>query len=436
MPADANRKPSTATRHVRRSATAATPRVDVDICVIGSGAAGISAALEAAKLGRKVALIDGLPQLGGQAVNSIIGTFCGLFSNGLECFQTVHGIADGILRDLGAANALHYRRTAHTTVVMYDEIALSRWIEEEVRHAGITVILGAVMRAAHVSGRRIERLELATRYGDLELTARGFVDASGDAALAWLSGLPCQEAADGPVYGTQMVVLENVDETHHPEREEMAQRLRDKGLAGGLTRIQGFSFLFPGRGTALVNLTHVETPLDPLEASRLALEGKAAADKVVAFLKAEYPRAFAAARVRSYGFPGIRQTRWIAGRHQLTADEVRQGVRFPDAIARTSWPIELHDRPEGYVWEQFDEQHMHYVPFGALVSPEVDNYVAAGRCIDGDTAALSSVRVMGPCIAMGAAAAHALDLAGTGSVHQIDMAALGRRVARNVEGRD
>ena len=61
---------------------------------------------------------------------------------------------------------------------------------------------------------------------------------------------------------------------------------------------------------------------------------------------------------------------------------------------------------------------------------------AAGRCIDGDVAALSSVRVMGPCIAMGAAAAHALDLAGAGSVHQIDGAALRKRVHDNVERRD
>ena len=48
--------------------------------------------------------------------------------------------------------------------------------------------------------------------------------------------------------------------------------------------------------------------------------------------------------------------------------------------------------------------------------------------------ALSSVRVMGPCIAMGAAAAHALDLAGSGSVHQLDMEALKRRLAANLEG--
>ena len=47
--------------------------------------------------------------------------------------------------------------------------------------------------------------------------------------------------------------------------------------------------------------------------------------------------------------------------------------------------------------------------------------------------ALSSVRVMGPCIAMGAAAAHALDLAGTGSVQDIDLAALRQRLRANVE---
>jgi hypothetical protein len=187
---------------------------------------------------------------------------------------------------------------------------------------------------------------------------------------------------------------------------------------------------------ALVNFTHVETPLEPFAASRVGLEGRAQADRVMIFLKNEYPQAFGKARVRAYGLPGIRQTRWIVGRQQLTLEDVRAGTRFPDAIARTAWPIELHDRPEGYVWEPFGEDHMHYVPFGSLVPSEADNLVAAGRCIDGDTAALSSVRVMGPCIAMGAAAAHALDLAGSGSVQQIDTAALAKRVWDNVERRD
>jgi flavin-dependent dehydrogenase len=431
-------KIATATRIVRRATGTSVRHVSADICVLGAGIAGVSAALEAARLGRNVALLDALPALGGQAVNSIIGTFCGLFANGTHGHQLTHGIADDILHDLGAQGALHYRRggPSNTTVVMYDEVALSRWVEEAVRKAEVTVLLGAILRAVTRDGARVRALDLATRYGDIRLSAAGFVDATGDAALTFEAGFPCREHADGPIYGTQMIVLEGIDEARQPARSELTARARAKAADYGLVRTDGFAFVFPGRATALVNLTHVETPLDPIAASRNALVGKAQADRVLHFLKREYPEAFGKARVRSYGLPGIRQTRWIAGRAQLTLDDVRAGTRLPDAIARTAWPIELHDRAEGYVWEPFPDDHVHYVPFGSLVPAEADNIVAAGRCIDGDSAALSSVRVMGPCIAMGAAAAHALDLAGSGSVAQIDIAALRRRVRDNIERTD
>jgi hypothetical protein len=237
-----------------------------------------------------------------------------------------------------------------------------------------------------------------------------------------------REAADA------LMNLEGVDEAalHRLPRDAIAQRLEAKAEAYGLVRRDGFAFAFPGSGEALVNLTHIETPLEPYAASRMVLEGRAQADRVLAFLRTEFPKAFGRARARSYGLPGIRQTRMIAGAYQLTAEDVRAGRDFPDAIARCSWPIELHDRPEGAYWEEFGDDHMHYVPFRSLVPREADNLVAVGRCIDADPLALSSVRVMGPCIAMGAAAAHALDLAGAGSVHQVDIAALRRRVAPNL----
>jgi len=202
-------KVSTATRIVRRPAGGAPRRVSADICVLGAGIAGVSAALEAARLGRKVALVDGLPALGGQAVNSIIGTFCGLFANGMHGYQFTHGIADDILRELGAQGALHYRRggPSNTTVVMYDEIALSRWVEEAVRKADVTVLLGAILRGVARDGGRVRELDLATRYVDVKLAATGFVDATGDAALTWEAGFDCREHADGPIYGTQMMVL-------------------------------------------------------------------------------------------------------------------------------------------------------------------------------------------------------------------------------------
>jgi 2-polyprenyl-6-methoxyphenol hydroxylase-like FAD-dependent oxidoreductase len=425
---------SVSTRMVRRTAKGALRSVEADICVVGAGIAGISAAVEAARLGRKVVLIDSLPALGGQAVNSIIGTFCGLFSNGTHGYQFTRGIADDILDTLGTnSQQLFYRHGPVTTVVYYDEIALGRWIDRAVQDAGITPIVGAVLRDVRVDGRRIRSLGLATRYGDVEVTATGFVDASGDAALVWQAGFACREPANGPVFGTQMVILENIDEANQPTRDEIGARMKQKGDAYGLVRREGLAFVIPGRGVAAMNMTHVETPLDPIEASARGLDGKDQADRAVSFLRAEFPECFGSARIRAYGFPGIRQTRWIVGRQQLTVDDVRAGTKFPDAIARTAWPIELHDHGTGHVWQTFGEDHVHYVPLGSLVPAEGDNVVAAGRCIDADNAALSSVRVMGPCIAMGAAAANALDLAGTGSVHQIDISALGMRVRDNME---
>ena len=270
-------------------------------------------------------------------------------------------------------------------------------------------VLGAVLRHVEVEGRRVKRLELATRYGDVHVEATGFVDSSGDAALVWQAGFACREPANGPVFGTQMVILENIDEARQPTKAEISDRMREKAGGYGLLRREGLAFVIPGRGVAAMNMTHVETPLEPLEASQKTLEGRDQADRAVEFLRHEFPECFGKAKVRAYGFPGIRQTRWIVGRQQLTEQDVRAGRKFPDSIGRTAWPIELHDKGSEHQWHVFPEDHVHYIPLASLVPAEGDNVVAAGRCLDADNAALASVRVMGPCIAMGAAAAHALD---------------------------
>jgi 2-polyprenyl-6-methoxyphenol hydroxylase-like FAD-dependent oxidoreductase len=421
------------TRTIRRP-TANAKRIEADICVVGSGAAGISAALEAARAGKRVILVEASPTLGGQAVNSIIGTFCGLYSNGPEIVRLTYGIADDILSDLKAKEAARDRTARNSIIVQYDEIALARWIDNAVTEAGITVLMGAVVRNASLSGRRITALEIATRYGDVDVEADGFVDASGDATIAWHAGLSVREP-ETPIYGTQVVLFENFDEDAADgiDRWEMQDRLAAKADDYGLVRKDGFVFAFPGHGTALANMTHVETPMDPAGYADTVFTGRDQADRLLAFLRAEFPQAYGDARIRIYAAPGVRQTRWITGTQSLTAADVRAGRVFDDAVARCSWPIELHDDPAHAYWEELGDDHVHTVPLGSLLHCDADNLAAAGRCIDGDTVGLSSVRVMGPCLAMGAAAAHALALAGSGSVHQIDIGALKSAIGDNVE---
>jgi 2-polyprenyl-6-methoxyphenol hydroxylase-like FAD-dependent oxidoreductase len=420
---DAVVKPSAGTVH----------EIGADVCVVGAGIAGSSAAIESARLGRSVVLVDSLPLIGGQMVHSLIGLFCGVFGNAPRYTQLTHGVFDDIFRELGPAGDLHFSR-GHTTTVFYNEIALGRWLERTVRDLGIQVVVGAVLQDVAVSDGRVEAITLATRYGNVRVRAAGYVDASGDAALAWQAGLPCW-VPERPIYGSQQVIVENLDENHKPEAGEMEAVFARRGAEFGLLRRGGLAFFFPGRGTAVLNVTHIDAPLDPVDASRAMFEGREQADRAIALLRAEFPKAFGDARVRAYGYPGRRQTRWIKGVHQLTVDEVRDGTRFDDAVARTAWPIELHDRPDGYVWEMFSADHVHYVPLRSMTPRGTHNLVAAGRCVDGDAAALSSVRVMGPCSAMGFGAAHALDLAsanGTGSVHEIDIGRLRERLAANL----
>ena len=54
-------------------------RLQTELCVVGSGVAGIAAAICGARLGLKTLLVEHMPQVGGQAFHALIGTFCGFY---------------------------------------------------------------------------------------------------------------------------------------------------------------------------------------------------------------------------------------------------------------------------------------------------------------------------------------------------------------------
>jgi hypothetical protein len=424
---------------VRRREASQETSIEADICVLGAGISGVAAAIEAARLGRRVVIADAAPALGGQAVGSIIGTIIGLYTHGPGAYQITHGIADELIADLTATGDLLRRQSARTGTItfQYELMQLGRWMERKIQDAGAKPLISATLTGVKFRQRRLESLQFATRSGPVSVRANGFVDASGDAVLSWQAGLAVREP-DAPVYGSLNFLLEGYDEARVAkiDHEQIYKRLREVGARYGLVRHDGFLFAFPGKGTALANLTHFETPLDPLKAADLVFEGRKQADAVVEFLRGEFPDMFANVRVRHYGNPGLRQTRWIVGRKQMTLDDIRAGERPPDAVARCAWWVELHDSEALVHWERFPDGHVYYISLSCMVPAEADNIVAVGRCVDADTYALSAIRVMGPCIAMGTAAAHALDLAGDRPVINVDVNELQQRLYDNLERTD
>jgi hypothetical protein len=424
------------TRTITRAGRRDRKQVYADICVLGAGISGVAAALEAAKLGRDVVLVDGAPAIGGQAIGSIIGTIIGLYGHGPGAYQLTHGIADELIADLTAEGSI-LRLQNSTVNFQYNEVRLARWMERKLEEAGVKTLVGAVLTDVAFADRRVEHVDFVTRFGAVRVAAEGFVDASGDATLSYEAGLPVREP-EAPVFGSLNFLIEGYDPAAVKELDMGAvrERLRTHGTQYGLVRHDGWLMPFADQGFMLANISHMPTPLDPLGAAQMVFEGRRQADGVIRFLRAEFPKIFANARVRAYGNPGIRQTRWIVGRRQLTLADIRKAERPADAVARCAWWVELHSSAELVHWEQFPDGHVYYIPLSCMMPEGADNIVAAGRCVDADSHALSAIRVMGPCIAMGTAAAHALHLAGPGSLADIDMSALRRNLHDNLERTD
>jgi FAD-dependent oxidoreductase family protein len=102
---------------------------------------------------------------------------------------------------------------------------------------------------------------------------------------------------------------------------------------------------------------------------------------------------------------GVRETRRILGEYQLTADDVLHCRKFPDVVARGSYPIDIHN-PEGKgtVLRHLPAGDAYDVPLRCLLPQGVGRLLVAGRCISGTHEALSSYRVMPIAMATGQAA--------------------------------
>ena len=429
------------TETVRRASRPERQTIDVDICVLGAGISGLSAALEAAEAGAEVALVDAGSSIGGQAVSSIIGTIIGLYSHGRDPYQLTYGIAEDLINELEPTGDLKrmlsskevFGQEKSTVLFQYDQVALGRWFERRVDKADITVIVNGLMTDVEFENRRVQHIDVEHRFGPVRIQADGFIDASGDANLAWEAGLECREPTE-EIYGTMHFLIEGYDTEAmaNLDMSELNARLEAAGSQYDLDRQSGHLKHFPKKDFVHANINHIETPLDPLESGQLVFDGRAKADAALAFLQGEFPDVFEGASMRTYADPGLRMTRWIVGRRQFTIDDLEGGDRPEDAIGRAAWWVELHDSPTGTHWEELPRDLVYFLPLSCMIPDGADNLVAAGRCVDADTRALSAIRVMGPCIAMGTAAAHALDLAGTGSVHEVDMKTLQGRLEDNL----
>jgi hypothetical protein len=112
--------------------------------------------------------------------------------------------------------------------------------------------------------------------------------------------------------------------------------------------------------------------------------------------------AFSAARISATAQTVLdREGRRVVGEYILTEDDVLGARKFPDAVVKGAWPMEIWDRSRGTVYRYVPRGEYYEIPLRCLRVPAVANLLTAGRCISATPAALASTRVMGTCMALG-----------------------------------
>ena len=391
-----------------------------DVVVVGGGAAGLAAAVAAARSGARTALVERYGFLGGMATAGMVSTICGLYhtssSGPPEALNA--GFAETVARKLETMPGCGAPvRRGRTYVLPYTPFAFACLADQLTASARqLDVYLHALLVRLDTGPGRIERVGIATWERQVELTARAIVDASGDAVVAHLTGVA---AVTAPLAERQLpslvFVLQHVDrEALGPGPRVALLRLlataeQEGRLPKGAANLALAPSPQPGEVVCKLTLSGIA---EELPASRDFLtvaeqEGRRRAFAVTEFLKTlpAFTRAFV-----SHAAPqvGVRESRRVIGRYQLTRDDVLSGRKFADGIARASWPIELWEAGRLGATYEFLSDGTHYdIPLRCLQARDVENLFVAGRCMSATHEALGSARVIGTCLATGEAAGRA-----------------------------
>jgi hypothetical protein len=416
----------------------------VDVLVVGGGNAGCAAALAAARHGARTMLVERYGFLGGTATAAMVGPWM-TFHSGKE--RIVGGIAQEMVERLQRKGASpgHLPDSSDyvATITPFDPEIHKALLLEMMREAGVALLLHAYVLEAQLDGDTVTGATFATIAGKRTYQGCVVIDATADALVAASAGVPTQQGDDrGRVQPATLIfrlshvdlaklaayVRANPNEMRSslpagdrtPEAltavaglHSLWRRAREDGLVDVPRELVSF-FISPYPDEVTVNMTRVVDvdPLDPEDLTRAEVESRLQAMQLFEFFR-RYVPGFEDSRIAGSGTQvGIRESRRIVGRYTLTRDDVLAGRKFDDAVARSAYPIDLHNPSgSGTTTYRLAPGESYEIPYRALVPINREQLLVAGRCISTTHEALASTRLTPTVMTLGQAAGTAAALA-------------------------
>ena len=444
---------------------------EYDVIVLGGGTAGAMAAIAAARGGARTLVVEQYGHLGGTAVYGI--PFLGILSgDGTRVNRgMVTELLDRLCREgfcFGVADGAYWRTPEKPdsygfNLTPFDPEGLKYVLQEMVLEAGAEILYHTMLSSVRVRDGRVCAVEVCYGSGREWISAKQFIDCSGDASLIYQAGgrfLKKEQLQNSSI----LFHLGQVDLDAFRDALERGDRVLGKNswhtrivegsktpgakptlvhMAGHLLPFENdrevtFTAVSYRDGEVYLNATRTAgiDGSDVIQMSRGEIEERRHVMEIYRAMKQRVP-GFSRATLLHTSPLGIRESRNILGKYVIRREDVLEGRSFADGVARGAYPIDIHDPKGGRTQFQFIKNGGSYeIPLRAMIPEGLDGVLAAGRCISAEHEAVGTVRIMGCVLSQGEAAgtAAAWCVRDRCEPRELDGAALKRKLQIDLEG--
>ena len=409
---------------------------EADVCVVGGSCTGVFAAVSAARLGAKVAIIENNGFFGGVATAGLVNIWHSLFDTTHQK-QIIAGLTLEVIERLGKRGAI-IRKENERDYFVFNSPELTIELDKIITESRIRPFLHSRFVAPIIKENTLNAVVIENKTGRCAICASYFIDATGDGDLIARMKLPYSKNKDLQPPTTCAIIcgLNNVEQ-QNPDFS-LSNAVYNPEIPESLR--SGFIWAAPVPNipnARMVAGTRVDNAdcSDADELTKAEMEGRRQVRIICDILRKNFKGGESIALAALSSYIGIRETRHAKCSYTLTEKDVLSGRCFPDAIANGSYPVDIHhsdksgitfrylDGTEAYVvpglprqvsrWreEQEKDPAFYQIPFSSLVPQGTKRVLVAGRIIDANRGAYGAVRVMVNCNQTGEAAGTAAYIA-------------------------